>query len=333
MCYITPVKRRCWTTGFTLVELLVVIAIIGILIALLLPAVEAAREAARRSQCSNNLKQLGLALHNYHDTHKNFPLGVRGAVDGWGPSFYVGLLPYIEQSALFDRWPWGPHDGWVGKNAGLRDPNRVDLRTLVVSALRCPSSPIKTIVSGRGMMASYVGVMGAVDDHPDAVAPFKETRIRDTGYGTVSGGGMLLVNECVNLAAAKDGTSNTMMLAECSDWVIDESPGFKRKVHVTGSWDHGWAMGTRGDWRVDGTGSGTTRTWNLTAVRYPVGVPYYMPDMRAGGGMNHPIVSAHPGGAMTVFGDGSVHFLSANMNLVALKQLATRDDGAPVMVP
>jgi prepilin-type N-terminal cleavage/methylation domain-containing protein len=93
--------------GFTLVELLVVIAIIGILVALLLPAIQAAREAARRSQCGNNLKQIGIALQNYHDTYKRFPIGARNGIgNNWGASFYVGLLPFMEQQSLFERWPW-----------------------------------------------------------------------------------------------------------------------------------------------------------------------------------------------------------------------------------
>ena len=97
--------------GFTLIELLVTIAIIAILIALLLPAVQQAREAARRTQCKNNLKQIGLALHNYHDVHRTFPIGARWQ-RGVGPSWMVGLLPFIEQQNLYDRFDMdAPNNG------------------------------------------------------------------------------------------------------------------------------------------------------------------------------------------------------------------------------
>ena len=109
-------KRR----GFTLIELLVVIAIIAILIALLLPAVQQAREAARRTQCKNNLKQIGLAMHNYHDTFLKFPSGGSGNSQYWGHSQWVSILPFADQAPLYNQWNFNqPSEGDIGSNASL----------------------------------------------------------------------------------------------------------------------------------------------------------------------------------------------------------------------
>src|SRR5262245_49230386 len=151
-------QTRFRKLGFTLVELLVVIAIIGILVALLLPAVQAAREAARRMQCGNNLKQIGLALHNYHDTFKSLPIGLLGAGAGqptpssaddgfgWG----CALLPFLEQQALYDRVrPNGTPSVFVRFHTGSPSPlpsppgpNNVPWPGAEVSltAFKCPSS-------------------------------------------------------------------------------------------------------------------------------------------------------------------------------------------------
>src|SRR5688500_10904954 len=115
---------------FTLVELLVVIAIIGVLVALLLPAVQAARESARRTQCSNNLKQLGIAMHNYHDTYQKFPFGWSDRGAGWSTM----TLPYIEQKPLFDTLRFNEADNWDSDNT----PNERACGTFI-PALRCPS--------------------------------------------------------------------------------------------------------------------------------------------------------------------------------------------------
>src|SRR6218665_2548422 len=105
-------RRR---SGFTLIELLVVIAIIAVLVAILLPAVQQAREAARRSQCQNNLKQIGIALHSYHETYGMFPPGnVASSVGGWGPSWYMFILPYIDAANTFNQLNFsGVHPGWT----------------------------------------------------------------------------------------------------------------------------------------------------------------------------------------------------------------------------
>src|SRR5690606_10195612 len=119
--------------GFTLIELLVVIAIIAILVALLLPAVQQAREAARRSSCKNNLKQLGLALHNYHDTYTLFPQGqfyIEGGSSWHGHSGWVSLLPFLEQNAIYDQWNHNLHV-YSGTNSSLRQNK--------LSAFQCPS--------------------------------------------------------------------------------------------------------------------------------------------------------------------------------------------------
>jgi prepilin-type N-terminal cleavage/methylation domain-containing protein len=332
--------HRC---GFTLVELLVVIAIIGILIALLLPAVQAAREAARRSQCSNNLRQLGIALQGYHDTYIALPMGARRpAVNSWGTSFYVSLLPYIEQKALFDNWPWGSTDGYTAGNTGLRGGANINVAGgpsvnvigVSIPSFRCPSSPLPVFSTGNNevCMASYAGIMGAVENQ----GAFVETRQRAcctccggaATTGILSGGGMLLMHQSAGLRDCTDGTSNTLILGETSDWALDTSGN---KYHVDPSWPHGWPMGTANSAPITGPPPGTStdmRPFNLTAIRYPIGTrDWGLPGVYDNHGSNNPLLSAHPGGAMATLCDASVRFLSNTMDLITLKYLATRDDG------
>ena len=151
------IRRR---PGFTLVELLVVIAIIGILVALLLPAIQAAREAARRAECSNNLKQFGVALHNYHDTFNKFPAGIGPAVkatptatvwDGWNA--WGGIAPltgFLEQQQLYDQIVWDVYWNW---NASGTNDNRFVADTRV-DGFTCPSDP--------GSRVSYTSNMGPI---------------------------------------------------------------------------------------------------------------------------------------------------------------------------
>jgi len=316
--------------GFTLVELLVVIAIIGILIALLLPAVQAAREAARRSQCSNNLKQIGLALHNYHDTYRMLPIGVKcqNGLGTWGHSWWIGVFPFMEQTAAAEVWE---NTNETMAHIGLFGHTVAGLNGLRVEGALCPSSPLDPMIQPYGgwvTAATYVGISGA-DTDPGRINNTNNCcSYLPTCPGIVGAGGVLIPNDSVNFAKIQDGTSNVIMVAEISDWGYDPTANNARH-DIRGSAPHGMFTGT------PGTGTppsfSDSRTFNITTVRYPINTRDVTLDGICNNhGPNNPILSAHPGGAQVLFGDGSAHFLSETLNLVTLKRLAVRDDGEVV---
>ena len=312
--------------GFTLVELLVVIAIIGILVALLLPAIQAAREAARRSQCSNNLKQLGLALQNYHDTYKSFPLGVRNQA-GWGPTWWIGVLPYVEAAMIFEQFDFaGAHGGWIGSGTAAGNWNRDLVANAMIPVMFCPSSPLPQLQGHKAIDPSYVGVSGATSGNG-----FTESRLgtccnccdgAKNNTGQFSGGGMLLANSRVRISDVTDGTSTTITVGEASDFLLNGTT----KMIGSASNGHSFVMGTD-----DGNTTTGARKFNLTTVRYPIGFKdYSQPGIDANHGPNNPLISAHPGGAQVVLVDGSVRFLSDTTDMFIVRILCTRDDGQAV---
>jgi prepilin-type N-terminal cleavage/methylation domain-containing protein/prepilin-type processing-associated H-X9-DG protein len=343
-----PRKQR----GFTLIELLVVIAIIAILIALLLPAVQQAREAARRTQCKNNLKQLGLAFHNYHDTFNMFPMGVQVSIPAtnvfhYGPSFYAGILPYLEQANIYSRLTFnGSHPGWTGAGGGTAgNANGAQINGVNIEAFVCPSSPLdKFIQDGNGgarqTCPSYVGISGAVDeDKTSAATPATDTDgfLNDrqifggnccdansqNGYHSASG--ILVWNESIGINKITDGTSNTIIVGETSDWSVDAA-GNRRDIR--GGAPHGWLMGTDGFGRTTAWGGPVGRKFNLTSVRYAPGTKNYnLSGVHNNHGPNNPLISAHTGGVQVAFADGHVSFISNNINLALLKAACSRDDG------
>jgi len=208
--------------AFTLVELLVVIAIIGILIALLLPAVQAAREAARRMQCTNNLKQISLALHTYHDAHRSFPVGFArwynpntGALAGRsGP--LVAILPFIEQSALYDRavlachanvLPSSATRNFAGNPAGAGEPNNAWCTT--VGNYLCPSGGYSPGGSDQIKSANYMMCIGDWADYSNN--PTTTTVANPRGIFAIGAVHIMKIN---SIASAADGTSNTVCFAE-----------------------------------------------------------------------------------------------------------------------
>ncbi|MGO8747086.1 MAG: DUF1559 domain-containing protein [Thermoguttaceae bacterium] len=367
------VRYRRGRQAFTLVELLVVIAIIGILIALLLPAVQAAREAARRAQCTNNLKQLGLALHNHHDTYNRFPPGNAddqsgiqgqpnfGTVAGgapWGSSWLVYILPFIEQNAIYSQWQF--YNG-----SGNNNPMNIHLRgNILINGFTCPSSPLPlwattqltdtTVtpnVTVQQQAGNYVGISGAANglipiSGSNPVTYYVSPYIETGNAGTVDGSGMLYPNSQINFSDLTDGSSNTLAVSENGDFLIDNN-GAKQDWRAGQTW--GWALG--GDstgtppnygantW-TSATSAGDNRTYDLTTILYPIndknnsGVGW---TFGVGGvGYDHnnnPLNSAHPGGVNGLLGDGSVRFLSSTITMAIVAELAVRNDGTPVVLP
>lgn len=329
-------RRSQTKRGFTLVELLVVIAIIGVLVALLLPAVQAAREAARRTQCTNNLKQLGLGLHNHHDTYGKFPPGAASDAPpfglsggGWGSSWKVYLLPFVEQGNIFDKWLFTGNSGYVHAN------NMPLTHLLTIKAYRCPSSavPERYISSNNNgaiqMMSSYTGTMGAAIGGTSATNAFSPFNLyANTGYGWGSANGLLYANSQTNMRDCTDGTSNTFIVHEESahlrDTLGQPIPG--SYTAITSQGPHGWTMG------VGNTAVGTAygdRVFNCSTIRYNINQRGLTNSGATSHntGLNIPMSSYHPGGAHVGMADGSVRFLSNTINIDTLHRLAASNDG------
>lgn len=345
----TEFRRSRRERGFTLIELLVVIAIIAILIALLLPAVQQAREAARRTQCKNNLKQIGIALHNYIDVNKMFPCGLAGSPDdnfgfdddgyAWG----VMILPYIEQSTLYNTLPMTPT--WAGSHTGTTEagmgyiagganygPVRdhynlfgtiIPGSDTVIDAYRCPSSVLPPTVPG------ILNVGGVTYDYasnkPYAVGMGVTDYKMCGGFGDRGVGAKprdLYFSGrpfCTKIRDITDGTSNTVAIAESA------YPG------RSGNELPVWMSGVNSDENA------------LFKTQYPstINAGTTVTNIAAATDDDSPF-SWHIGGAQFLFADGSVHFISENIDSGyntepatwqvdgVLEAIGTIDDGLPI---
>ncbi len=319
-------KSNSWNRwrAFTLIELLVVIAIIAVLIALLLPAVQQAREAARRTQCKNNMKQIGLALHNYHDTFKFFPInrlsnrnvGTNFMTGTWGTlGWLAGLLPYFDQAPLFNTI--NPSDQSGGNPCIINNSaqaSNVAARRTVLTALLCPSnpqSPKQTNGSGGGDdwgsnldggRTDYVGNMGWMNaahrDCPQGIygGNWNGAAWADTSDNTIMAGcnGVIGWNFCIGINQITDGTSSTMAVLEDHHWKVKANPsdGYGDNLWMGGYAIHSTKMpinwDPQNDWRCD--------QWS----------------------------SIHVGGAHGLLCDGSVRFVGENVAWQVRQGLGTR---------
>lgn len=314
-------SRRRSFFGFTLIELLVVIAIIAILIALLLPAVQQAREAARRSTCKNNLKQLGLALHNYHEIYNSFPIGEQSSTDR--PSWRVALLPQLDAKNLMDVIS---NNNWAGLYSDASADANL-LSNITVPVYACPSSANDRFFScssnnrSSHMTHDYVGISGA---YPDPAGRTGECAAAQTGYGGwPCENGMLLINDAAKIRDCIDGTSNVMVIAEQS--------GKVGTADLRGNYYGGWG----------GAGVGTLRASQITSssswghgatstVRYAPNANSASPGGDNCWDYNTVANSYHEGGIQVLLGDGAVRFISENLDFLTLRRLSVKDDGGVI---
>lgn len=341
----TRISKRL---GFTLIELLVVIAIIAILIALLLPAVQQAREAARRTQCKNNLKQIGLALHNYHDTHKMFPISMSwgriGAGGNWDRrqsfSDKVYMLPYLDQAPMYNLTNWNdfPWNPW-NQGSNIQQSARLPV-------FNCPSNAMPAGAAGSSGNFTYAINVGVLNFAPTGTIFSGDHVRRHNGIAHYTNWPGESANP-VNLANVTDGSSNTVAYAEFGIASCQPTSTGRKTLQM-----HNWVtapgaphaalrdnclnnVGHVGDcgrhnlrgsaWAASFVGMGAAYAHNMNPNEKPCFEAQHHSDWR--GSTMLSASSYHTGGAQVCMADGAVRFISDSIDNGTWVGLGTRNGG------
>ena len=309
-------RANCKPRGFTLIELLVVIAIIGVLIGLLLPAVQAAREASRRSTCTNNLKQLGLAIHNFNDANKYLPSSIRPAGLTSLPRIagITLLLPYLDEQVTYDKYDQTKNWSDVENKPSVKR---------AIQTFLCPSSPRPERLDGLPEGSPWAADIAAPTDYSPTIGVDK--RLLTAGLVDKDGKGLLPKNEKPRIADATDGLTYTISYAESAGrpyiFRKREQYGDLPANHVNAG---GWAR-PASDFSIDGSSPDGTTFPGPCAVNCTNGQEVTtFPDPFYGSEGSSETYSFHSAGANVVFGDGSVRLISAKIDIREYARLVTR---------